>query len=221
MTRCQKSGLAQRKPARPGDRFGSLTVLSCEYRPHTSPSHLGKSLAWAICRCDCGKNREAPVNDLRTGKTTSCGCKSGRPKGGKITHGGCSTRLHGREWEPLYLIWAGMKLRCSGAVKRAVKYYSAKGIKVCANWMDYAVFREWALSHGYKPGLTIHRKESGGNYEPGNCEWLTRGENARLANEKRIQNEKLLRDRVKTLEAQVEILRREIAQLKLERGVLV
>jgi hypothetical protein len=196
-----------------GDRFGSLTVISCEYRSHTSPSRLGKNLAWARCVCDCGKEREVPVNDLRTGKITSCRCRKTHPKwprGKARSHGGW---INGRA-EPLYGIWASMKLRCSGGVKKAVKYYSAKGIKVCAEWLDYAVFREWAMSHGYKPGLTIERKDSDLNYEPGNCEWITRGENARRANAKRLAREEWMVREILRLSRRIEELE------KLGRGAL-
>ena len=30
----------------------------------------------------------------------------------------------------------------------------------------------WALANGWREGLQIHRKNSDGHYEPGNCEFL-------------------------------------------------
>jgi hypothetical protein len=47
---------------------------------------------------------------------------------------------------------------------------------VCDEWRDFAVFREWALSAGYREGLSIERKEVNGDYCPGNCEWIPMAE---------------------------------------------
>jgi membrane protein required for beta-lactamase induction len=106
-----------------------------------------------------------------------------------------------------------MKRRCS---EKSTKNYLAKGIKVCAQWLDYEVFRQWALAHGYKSHLTIERVRSAGDYEPDNCEWITLGENARRAQADRLLREQALRDEVKTLRAEVELLRREVLLLRRE-----
>jgi hypothetical protein len=59
------------------------------------------------------------------------------------------------------------------------KNYGAKGIVVCDEWRDYLTFKKWALAHGYSDGLTIDRIDSGKNYMPENCQWLTLSENSR------------------------------------------
>ena len=51
-----------------GNRYGKLVVLEREN------SHTGKA-RW-ICQCDCGNKTVANGNDLRTGRTISCGCIS-------------------------------------------------------------------------------------------------------------------------------------------------
>ena len=53
-----------------GQRFGQLTVLA-------PAEKIGAMTAWR-CRCDCGKETVVTTAHLRSGWTTSCGCK---PKG--------------------------------------------------------------------------------------------------------------------------------------------
>lgn len=52
-----------------GQRFGRLVAL----HPTGAPDNTRASYNW-LCRCDCGKEVEANVNDLTRGRTTSCGC---------------------------------------------------------------------------------------------------------------------------------------------------
>jgi hypothetical protein len=93
----------------------------------------------------------------------------------KIKHGGSGTAL--------FMVLNGMKTRCENPNSTAYKWYGAKGVKVCPEWKDFAVFRDWAMSHGYKKGLTIDRIDPDGDYCPDNCRWITRSENS-----KRVQH---------------------------------
>jgi hypothetical protein len=73
-----------------------------------------------------------------------------------------------------------MLQRCSNHKLANYRNYGGKGVQVSAQWRTFAAFQEWALASGYDDTLTIDRIDSAGNYEPANCRWLPRSENARL-----------------------------------------
>ncbi len=59
-------------------------------------------------------------------------------------------------------------------------YYGNKGISVCENWHNYSIFKAWALVSGWQFRVSIHRINSKGNYEPSNCEFLTKAEHSKI-----------------------------------------
>lgn len=159
-----------------GKVFGRLTVI------RKTEVRIRNNIGW-LCLCECGTEKVIAGIYLRKG-TQSCGClaselSSKRMKKTATKHGGAHTLL--------YYIWRGLKHRCDNPKNRMYKYYGGKGVTIYNDWYDFNKFRDWALSSGYKKGLTIDRIKSNSNYYPENCRWITQSENTRWAHAKAVK----------------------------------
>jgi hypothetical protein len=77
-----------------------------------------------------------------------------------------------------YKTWTNMKSRCNDSNRHDFMHYGGRGIRVCEHWLTYDNF---LADIGLKPSPkhTIDRINPDGNYEPGNCRWLTHLEQQR------------------------------------------
>lgn len=143
-----------------GQRFGRLVAVE----------RLEARYAYWLCKCDCGQTKRVRLSHLRSGATTSCGCYGlERSTQSATKHGMNRTRTHN--------IWSLMLQRCRDPGCTIWPYYGGRGISVCERWLK---FENFLADMGVCPdGLTLERENTDGNYEPKNCRWATKVEQAR------------------------------------------
>lgn len=91
------------------------------------------------------------------------------------THG-MSRTADGRI-SPTYLSWQRMKARCLNPNASDYRHYGGRGIMVCERWFK---FENFFADLGERPaGLELDRIDTNGHYEPTNCRWVTKRQNAR------------------------------------------
>lgn len=124
-----------------------------------------------LCRCVCGTERATQQSGLISGGSISCGCLKV-----DATRKRCTT--HGKSRIPEYAIWNSMVQRCY--CKKVMGYcnYGGRGITVCSRWRrSIDAFLE-DMGPRPSPKHQIDRfPDNNGNYEPGNCRWVTGKQN--------------------------------------------
>lgn len=149
-----------------GKRFGRLTVVEFD---HFEMKGVHKRPYWK-CRCDCGNERIVTSHSLASGSVTSCGCLRSE-KLRALRYKGYPYR------ERLSYVLRMAKKRCYDPNSEYYHNYGARGIRICDEWMGsdgLDNFTKWANENGYRPGLTLDRKDNDKGYSPDNCSWETR-----------------------------------------------
>lgn len=154
-----------------GDRHEKYEIIGVPFYAAGETSLRRRQ--WAVAECDCGQ--VFVFNVQSHCQRTSCGCEVAVVAGNRMrTHGEFRTRI--------YSTWQNMRQRCSNPRRDNYPRYGGKGVRVCKEWNEsFVAFRDWAFANGYAEHLTIDRINARGNYEPGNCRWVTKSENSRAA----------------------------------------
>lgn len=145
-------------------RFGNLVVLR-------RAGSQGRYAAW-MCHCDCGVERVVSGANLRRGRIKSCNVNNHRWRFKRVEPG--ITTLYKSEYQS----WRNMLDRCTNPESKKYAHYGARGITICERWSE---FKNFMLDMGRKPDpkFTIEREDVNGNYEPTNCQWISRKDQGR------------------------------------------
>jgi hypothetical protein len=155
-----------------GMKFDMLTIIGLGKRDKNN-------LMLYECQCECGNIKWYRFEDLKKLKSPkSCGCSrvydfSNRKKDNRVFIKEIKSRYN------------GIKQRCYVENCKSYKWYGAKGVTMCDEWLnDFDKFYDWCIENGFKKELHIDKDElcikngiEPHIYSPETCRFITLAEN--------------------------------------------
>lgn len=156
--------------------FNYLTILKFTKMVKLKNGNIDR---FCLAKCKCGNIKEYRLNNVKSNKSKSCGCKP---------HIGIKNNASHHK---LFSTYNNMLSRCYNPKDIAFKHYGGRGITVCDSWKES--FFNFLNDMGEKPTKhhSLDRINNNGNYEPSNCRWATRKEqmnNRRHSNKLTLAN---------------------------------
>lgn len=130
-----------------------------------------------VCKTE---ERHKDGHILYTANCKFCGLKTKRKLSDLKRNTVCNHRKTGIKDKRIGDIYNGMIYRCYNEKNKSFQYYGAKGIRICADWLNEPHrFELWAITNGYQDTLTIDRIDPNKDYCPENCRWISKSDNSK------------------------------------------
>ena len=140
--------MADKEDLRPGQQFGSLTVL--EKIEKTYPN--GRESQQYMCRCECGNKVAVLKSSLLLGTRRTCGCRNSRRR--KVTN---FNNMPDSQ-TPLYFKWQSVK---------------HSRLPHDPDWDTFSNFKIWSIQHHYAPDKKLMLLDPKTRYwGPETCTWV-------------------------------------------------
>lgn len=145
-----------------------IDITGQKFGRWTAKAYIGKGYYLAVC--NCGKEKHVKSYHMQSGNSKSCGCLCSETTIKRLTK-------HGMTRSPEYESWNDMRRRVFKTNRPNYRWYGAKGITICDEWMEFDAFYR---DMGNRPeGTSLDRIDNTKGYCKENCRWATHKQQCR------------------------------------------